>query len=74
MVNYIRQRISIKYLIVTGLTIGALFTVLYAWLSHKQKALIMAQVEKQAVILHRQIVLTRQWVSDHGYILVAGEG
>lgn len=73
MIGFIRQRISMKYLLVTGATIGLLFTVLYFWLSHKHKAMIMAQVEKQAVILHQQIVLTRQWVSDHGYILVAGE-
>lgn len=73
MISFIRQRVSMKYLLVTGGTIGLLFTALYFWLSHKHQAMIMAQVEKQAVILHRQIVLTRQWVSDHGFILVAGE-
>lgn len=31
----------------------------------------MDQVKNQAIILYKQIVLTRQWVSDHGEILVA---
>ena len=73
MLGYIRHRISIKYLLATGIAITAIFVVLYFWLAHKHKAFIMAQVEKQAVILHRQIVLTRQWVSDHGYVLVADD-
>ncbi len=30
----------------------------------------MEQVKKQAIILHKQIVLTRQWVADHGSVLV----
>ncbi len=30
----------------------------------------MDQVKNQAIILHKQIVLTRQWVSDHGEVLV----
>lgn len=34
----------------------------------------MEQVRKQAVILWRQIVLTRQWVADHSVILVAKTG
>jgi signal transduction histidine kinase len=74
MISFIRQRVSLKYLVAIILSIGLIFTVLFVWLSYKHKAFIMAQVEKQAVILHRQIVLTRQWVSDHGYILVAGGG
>ncbi len=30
----------------------------------------MNQVKKQAIILHKQIVLTRQWVADHQTVLV----
>ncbi len=36
--------------------------------SHQEKQLIMEQVKKQAVILHKQIVLTREWVSDRNYV------
>ena len=68
--GYIKQRISIKFFGLTTIFIAIVFTVLYLWLSQRQEKLILAQVEKQAIILHRQIVLTRQWVSDHQYVLV----
>ena len=67
---YIKQRISIKFFGLTTIFIGLVFAVLYLWLSQRQEKLILAQVEKQAIILHRQIVLTRQWVSDNNYVLV----
>lgn len=70
MLSYIKQRVSLKYILVTSVTIGLVFTLLYFWLSHQEKQLIMEQVKKQAVILHRQIVLTREWVSDYNYVLV----
>ncbi|MGO9571618.1 MAG: hypothetical protein ACLP5H_29180 [Desulfomonilaceae bacterium] len=34
----------------------------------------MEQVKKQAIILHKQIVLTRQWVADHKGVLVSKKG
>lgn len=71
MLKFIRQRISLKYFSVVILTIGTVFSGMFFWVSGMQKKLIMEQVEKQAVILHKQIVLTRQWVSDHNYVLVA---
>ncbi len=70
MLSYIKQRVPLKYILVTSVTIGFVFTLLYFWLSHQEKQLIMEQVKKQAVILHRQIVLTRVWVSDRNYVLV----
>ncbi len=72
MLSYIRQRISWKFFGLTTIFLVTVFAVLFLFLSQKQEALILEQVEKQAIILHRQIVLTRKWVSDHGYILVAG--
>ncbi|NNG02277.1 MAG: DUF3365 domain-containing protein [Desulfobacteraceae bacterium] len=73
MLTYARRHISLKYLIITGVMLAAVFSALYFWISGRQEQYIMAQVEKQAVILHRQIVLTRQWVSDHNYVLVANK-
>jgi two-component system, NarL family, sensor histidine kinase BarA len=61
-----------KHLLITALTIALVCVPLYFWLASKQRALIMAQVEKQAIILHRQIVLTRQWVADHSYVFISG--
>ncbi len=70
MLSYIRQKISIKYIIITSATIVFVFSVLFFWISHQEKQFILNQVEKQAIILHKQIVLTRNWISDHNYILV----
>ncbi|MFH1982750.1 MAG: ATP-binding protein [Pseudomonadota bacterium] len=72
MLKLIRQHVSYKYLLITAGTIGGVFTLLYFWVSHRQEQHILEQVRQQAVILHKQIILTRQWVSDHNYILVAG--
>jgi signal transduction histidine kinase len=73
MQNLLKSRVSLKHLLITALTIALVCVPLYFWLASKQRALIMAQVEKQAIILHRQIVLTRQWVADHSYVLISGE-
>ncbi len=70
MLSYIKQRVSLKYILVTSVTIAFVFTLLYFWLSHQEKQLIMEQVKKQAVILHKQIVLTREWVSDRNYVFI----
>ncbi len=69
----IRHRISLKYVVITTVVMVVVFGGLFFWISARHTRLIIAQVEKQALILYRQIVLTRQWVSDHGYVLVAGE-
>ena len=70
MLSYIRQRISLKYIIITSATIVFVFSILFFWISRQEKQFILEQVKKQAIILHKQIVLTRAWVSDHNYILV----
>ncbi len=70
MLSYIKQRISLKYIIITSATIVFVFTVLFFWISRQEEQLILEQVKKQAIILHKQIVLTREWVSDHNYILI----
>ncbi len=69
----IRYRISSKYIVITTVVMVVVFGGLFFWISGRHTELIIQQVEKQALILYRQIVLTRQWVSDHGYVLVAGE-
>ncbi len=74
MLSYIKQRVSLKYILVTSVTIACVFTVLYFWLSRQEQQMIMDQVRKQAVILHKQIVLTREWVSDHNHVLVRKNG
>ena len=73
MFSRIRYRISLKYIVITTVVMVVVFGGLFFWISARHTELIIQQVEKQALILYRQIVLTRQWVSDHGYVLVAGK-
>ncbi|HBN27131.1 MAG TPA: hypothetical protein DD405_06660, partial [Desulfobacteraceae bacterium] len=70
MLACIKQRISLKFFLIISLTIIFVFSVLFFWISRQEKQFILEQVEKQAIILHKQIVLTRAWVSDHKYILM----
>ncbi len=73
MINRIKAfygRISFKFLAITSATTTIIFGLLLFWFSCQQEEHIMEQVRKQAVILCKQIVLTRQWVADHGAILV----
>jgi signal transduction histidine kinase len=64
------QRISFKFLVATSLTIAVIFVVVFGWFSRQQEDHIMEQVKKQAIILHKQIVLTRHWVADQNGVLV----
>ena len=73
MLSYIRQRVFLKFLLATTIPIVVVFGLLYFWMARQQRKMIITQVEKQAVILYKQITLTRQWVADHNYILVAGK-
>ncbi|MCG8643917.1 MAG: ATP-binding protein [Desulfobacterales bacterium] len=70
MFSYVKQRISLKYIIITSTTFIFVFTGLFLWIARQEERFILEQVKKQAVILHKQIVLTRQWVSDHRFVLV----
>ena len=65
------HRISFKFLITSALTTLVIFLLAFAWFSGKQEQHIMDQVKKQAVILHQQLVLTRRWVADNKWVLVA---
>lgn len=64
------QDISFKYLVSTALAIAVIAGLGYLWFSSIQENHIMEQVKKQAVILYKQVVLTRQWAALHGSVLV----
>ena len=70
MTSFVPRRISFKFLALSSLVVAAVFVLGFLWISGQQEEHIMEQVRKQAVILHKQVVLTRQWVSSHGSVLV----
>lgn len=59
-----------KFLLAIGLVIGLSMGAIFYWTSHKQEEYILQQVEKQSRILFRQILLTRQWIANHGGVFV----
>jgi signal transduction histidine kinase len=64
------RKLSLKFLVSTSVMIAVIFAVLFCWVSYLQEQYIMEEVKKQAIIVHKQIVLTRQWVSESGSILI----
>ncbi len=70
LLSFSGRRISSKFLVLTSVSIAVIFGLLFFWFSHQQENHIMEQVKKQAIILHKQIVLTRQWVADQNAVLV----
>ncbi len=64
------QKLSLKFFLITGAAVTIIFVSVFLWFAHQQDRLIREQLEKQAVILHKQIVLTRQWVSNKSPVLV----
>ncbi len=73
MTSLFPKRISFKFLAVSSIVVAAVFVLVFIWISKQQEEHIMNQVRKQAVILHKQVVLTRQWAAMHGSVLVKKE-
>jgi len=67
------QRLSLKFFFVTGIAVTVIFVCIFLWFAWHQERLVREQLEKQAVILHKQIVLTRQWASNQSPVLVRKE-
>lgn len=67
---FFAQRISFKFLFISAAAIIVVFFLVFVWFSRQQEDHIMEQVEKQAIILYKQIVLTRQWVADKNCLLI----
>ncbi|RMG73482.1 MAG: DUF3365 domain-containing protein [Nitrospirae bacterium] len=68
--RYIKKSLSLKVLIICALLLFFTLSVAFYFLKSRQESLLMEQVQSQAKILFKQIVLTRRWVADHGGIFV----
>ncbi|GBE34367.1 hypothetical protein BMS3Bbin06_00890 [bacterium BMS3Bbin06] len=68
--GYLRKNLTAKVALIIGtiliITVGVTFYIV----EKRQERLIMSQVEAQARILFKQILLTRRWIADHGGIFV----
>ncbi len=70
LVNKVRSSLSLKVLLICSLILFCTLSITFYFFQSKQKDLLLQQVESQAKILFKQIVLTRRWVADHGGIFV----
>ncbi len=57
-------------LLICSLILLCTLTLTFYFFQSRQEKLLLNQVESQAKILFKQIVLTRRWVADHGGIFV----
>ena len=57
--------LTIKFIVAIGAIIILSYGILLYRISNLQNQLVMGQARQQARILYKQIILTRQWVSDH---------
>jgi len=67
--------LTIKFIVAISAIILLSYGFLLYMTSHLQNDLVMEQARQQARVLYKQIILTRQWVSDHqGLFLVKTAG
>ncbi|MGB6288880.1 MAG: DUF3365 domain-containing protein, partial [Desulfobulbales bacterium] len=59
------MNLTIKFIIAISAIILLSYGFLLFQTSHLQNELVMGQARQQARVLYKQILLTRQWVSDH---------
>ena len=62
-----------KFLLFITLIIFPTIGIIFMWEGMQQEKRTMDQIMKQAMILSRQVILTRQWVSDCGGVMVNEE-
>ncbi len=65
-----RLSLQVKFLSGIALIIAPVLGVIFTWTGLQNEKLAEEQVKNQARILARQIVMTRQWVSDCGGVMV----
>ncbi len=62
-----------KFLLCTILIVVPALGIIFAWMALRSQEHITEQIVNQARVLCRQVILTRQWVSDSGGVMVAAD-
>ena len=68
------MKLRVKFIIANGAILLLSYGLLFLYSSNKQHDLIYGQARQQARMLHRQVLLTRQWVADHHGIFLVQTG
>ena len=66
----LRISLSLKFVIGVVAVLVIAMSVSFYFISKRHEDLILRQVELQAKVLFKQIVLTRKWIADHGGVFV----
>ncbi len=66
----IKVPLVVKFLIGIAGTLAAALIAVFFFLAQQQERLIMAQIEREARVLFRQVVITRAWIADHGGVFI----
>ncbi len=64
------MKVQGKFIVAIGAILLLSYGLLFLYSSNRQHDLIYGQAEQQARMLHRQVLLTRQWVADHHGVYV----
>jgi len=64
------MKLQYKFILVIGLILITSYSFVFFYISNLQNDLVIGQANHQARMLHRQLLLTREWVSDHHGLFV----
>lgn len=65
-----KLNLSAKFIIACSLTLVVALGISFYFIAKRQERLIMMQVENEARAIFKQIVITREWIADHGGVFV----
>lgn len=69
------KKLKYKFILVIGLVLLASFGALLSYRTTLQNNLIISQAQRQARMVHHQLILALQWFSDHqGLFVVKTDG
>jgi signal transduction histidine kinase len=64
------KKLKYKFIVAIGIVLLASFGLLLSFMTRLQNDLVIGQAQQQARMLHHQLILTRQWISDHQGLFV----
>ena len=64
------KKLKYKFIAIIGIVLLVSFGLLLSFMTRLQNDLVIGQAQQQARMLHHQLILTRQWISDHQGLFV----
>lgn len=64
------MKLQYKFILIIGSVLTITYATILYYTSSFQNDLVIGQAKQQARMLHRQLILTREWVSDHHGLFV----